>query len=230
VSANGDENGERHSVAPSDEIITDPDEKARKEVANALLQVDLVNSMIDEGCDPERQPFRLRPSWIIRLHRQALEGLSHFAGTYRPGPVEIGKSKHQPPEAFLVAELVQEMCDYVNSHWDDRTALHVASYVLWKVNWIHPFTDGNGRTARAVSHLVLCVHLKMKLPGTNTVPEQIAQNKTPYYSALEASDEAAKEGRTDIAMMENYLGDLLANQLAGILEAATGRQLSASGA
>jgi hypothetical protein len=47
VSVNRHENGERHSVALSDEIITDPEEKARKDVANALLQVDLVNSMIE---------------------------------------------------------------------------------------------------------------------------------------------------------------------------------------
>jgi hypothetical protein len=70
--------------------------------------------------------------------------------------------------------------------------------------------------------------LKGRLPGTKTVPEQIAQNKTPYYNALEAADEAfARDGIIDTTKMEQYLGDLIANQLAGILETATGRSLAA---
>ena len=30
-----------------------------------------------------------------------------------------------------------------NDNWDDSTPVHLASYVMWRLNWIHPFTDGN---------------------------------------------------------------------------------------
>jgi Fic family protein len=131
-------------------LITDEDERTRKEAQNGLLQTDLANRIIDQSLDPDWQPFQLRPSIIRRLNHQALDGIELFAGTYRPGLIDIGKSKHKPPDAFLVDELVHEMCDYVNKNWNEKTAIHLSAYVLWRLNWIHPFTDGNGRTARAV--------------------------------------------------------------------------------
>jgi hypothetical protein len=40
--------------------------------------------------------------------------------------VEIEGSKHRPPGAHLVPELVEDLCDYVNEHWDTATSNHVA--------------------------------------------------------------------------------------------------------
>jgi Fic family protein len=76
----------------------------------------------------------------------------------------------------------------VNDHWSSTSAVHLAAYVLWKLNWIHPFADGNGRTARAVAYVVLSIKLDSLLPGAPTIPEQIAGNKRPYYEALEVAD------------------------------------------
>lgn len=83
-------------------------------------------------------------------------------------------------------------CAIVNDRWEIATALHLAAYVLWRLNWIHPFVDGNGRTSRAVSYLVLCVKLGCPLPATRTIPERIAANKKRYYDALEMADAAPK--------------------------------------
>jgi Fic family protein len=127
------------------------------------------------------------------------------------------------PDGYLVAELLEELCDYVNDNWDRSTPIHLAAYILWRLNWIHPFDDGNGRTSRAVSYLVLCIRTGSRLPGENTIPEQIARNKKPYYEALEAADGAWKQGVIDVSRLEELLADLLAAQLAGIFEQATGR-------
>jgi Fic family protein len=88
------------------------------------------------------------------------------------------------------------------------------------MNWIHPFVDGNGRTSRAVSYLVLCVRLGYRLPGTTTIPEQISRNKDPYYQALEAADNANTSGKLDLTEMERLLESLLANQLVSVLDSA----------
>lgn len=69
--------------------------------------------------------------------------------------MEIKGSQHVPPDAWQVPQLVEELCDYVNDNWDAATALHLAAYVMWRLNWVHPLADGNGRTARAISYLVL---------------------------------------------------------------------------
>jgi Fic family protein len=210
---------DRHSRADIPDLIADPTEKAEKESLNALRQVDAVVQAIETGLDPERK-FRLRPSLILHLHRIVLNGIDAFAGNWRPGNVEIGKSLHQPPGAHLVPELVEEMCDYVNDNWESMTAVELAAYMLWRLNWIHPFTDGNGRTARAISYVVLCVRLGTQLPGRRTIPEQISENKAPYYRALEAADEADREGRTDVSVLAAYLHDLLGQQLLYIHEEA----------
>jgi Fic family protein len=115
------------------------------------------------------------------------------------------------------------MCEYVNQHWSDKSALHLAAYMLWKLNWIHPFADGNGRTARAISYIVLSIRLHSLLPGTNTIPDQIAADKTPYYDALELADKAWKAtGAVDVSALETMLSQMLARQLLqGLKEAQT---------
>ena len=118
----------------------------------------------------------------------------------------------------MIPELVEDLCDYVNTNWA-RSPVHLASYVMWRLNWIHPFVDGNGRTTRATSFVVLCVRLGYRVPGSNTIPEQISKDKNPYYQALEVADAAyEKQNNIDVSAMENLLGSLLANQLATVLQ------------
>jgi hypothetical protein len=57
------------------------------------------------------------------------------------------------------------------------------------------------------------------LPGKLTLPEQIAQDKTPYYKALEAADLAWSEGKVDLSAMKQLLSSMLAAQLHAVHEA-----------
>lgn len=211
--------GERDTKASRPALIADPQQKARREAENAVRQFDRVLDMIDQVAR-EGRPFRLRLSMIQDLHAIAMEGLSDYAGNWRPGKVEIGQSKHQPPERHLVPSLIEEMCDWINENWNQRNALQLCAYVMWRLNWIHPFDDGNGRTSRALSYLVLCAKLGDRLPGRKTVPEQIAEYKSPYYDALEKADEAYKAGQVDTSTLENLLESYLAVQLKDIFVAA----------
>ena len=210
---------ERHSRAIEVDLITDPAERTRQEARNGLRQFDEVIEQIQYSLQPERQPFRLRPSVILSLHRKALEGISAFAGVWRPAAIEIGGSRHKPPEAYLVPGLIEEMCDYVNDN-RSKSAVYLSAYTMWRTNWIHPFVDGNGRTARAVSYFALCVRLGYRLPGTNTIPQQIAANKQPYYEALESADKAWSAQTIDVSRMEDLLEACLANQLLSVLDEA----------
>lgn len=212
---------DRHSQAVEPQLIADPDERARVEATNGLKQFDHVLDLVREWTSPERT-FKLRPSMLLNLQRTALQGLTNYAGTWRPGEVVIGKSKHTPPSAHLVPELVEDMCEYVNSNFGSKSAVHLAAYVMWRLNWIHPFVDGNGRTSRAASYLVLCAKSGHVLPGSKTIPEQISQNKKPYYEALEAADVAWTDGRIDLSSLEELLSSALATQLAEYHRAATG--------
>lgn len=207
----------RHSKALEAEIITDPDELARKESFNTVSQYRALEEMVEYFLEPER-PFKLRPSHLLRLHRVALDGISSYAGNFRPAGIEIGRSRHEPPPAHQVPELIEELCDYVNEKWAVKSPMHLAAYVMWRLNWIHPFTDGNGRTSRALSYMMLCLRLKALLPGRTTIPEQIEKDRTPYYMALEAADEAWAERRIDLTAMKELLAAMLATQLHAIYE------------
>lgn len=211
---------ERHSVADEPPLIEDEHERAEREAENAVRQFDAVLELIDE-VERDGRKFRLRVSIIQQLHRLALDGLSRYAGNWRPDKVSIHLSTHEPPERALVPGLVEEMCDWVNDNWESRSGIELCAYVMWRLNWIHPFDDGNGRTTRAVAYLVLCAKARARLPGRMTIPEIIAQNKTPYYDALEKIDESAKSADADLTPMTELLTDCLAKQLAEAWDAAT---------
>lgn len=203
---------DRHSEAEQAALIDDPIEEARRESENAVAQFDRVLDLIDDVVRGQR-PFRLRTSMMLDLHRIALDGLSAYAGNFRPGGVSIGKSKHVPPPAHLVPGLIEEMCDHVMNRFDTDSALHLCAYVMWRLNWIHPFTDGNGRTSRALAYYVLCAKVGYILPGQTTIPEQIAADKPPYYAALEAADRVEELQQLDLSALEELLGGQLAQQL-----------------
>jgi Fic family protein len=208
---------DRHTQADIVELIADPEAKANREAENGVRQyksaVEIIRSNIQTG-----QGFRLTRAIVLDLHHKALEGIHPLAGTYRNSPVFIGQSKHVPPRHVEAPDHVAEMCEYVNRHWDERGSIHLAAFVLWRMNWIHPFADGNGRTGRVVSYIVLSVKLDSLLPGTPTIPDQIAADKTPYYRALEASDDSWKRNILALSDMEMMLERMLVRQLQSATE------------
>lgn len=213
----------RDSKALEPELIKDPQERAKAEARNGLRQYDAGVRAIQTAL--ERSPFKLRLSLILALHREALQGISTYAGNFRPGGVKIEGSQHEPVGAHLVPELVEEMCDYVNDNWERSTPIHLGAYVMWRLNWIHPFADGNGRTSRITSYVVLSIRAGYVLPGTPTIPDQIVDNRQPYFDALDAADAAYKSGQLDLSKMEDLLGSLLAKQLANFYQEAGGKIL-----
>ena len=98
---------------------------------------------------------------------------------------------------------------------------------MWRLNWIHPFADGNGRTSRTASYIVLCAKLKSVLPGSPTIPEQIQADRRAYFAALEAAGAAYRADESvDVSVLETLLRNMLAKQLLSVIEKAAGAALS----
>src|SRR5260370_24484181 len=108
-----------------------------------------------------------------RLQREALAGISSYAGNYRPGGVAIEGSKHEPVGAHLVPELVEDMCDYVNDHWNESTPIHLAAYLMWRLNWIYSFSAGKRPTPPFRFHVLLSIPAGAIFPRAPTVPGRI---------------------------------------------------------
>lgn len=219
--ANGPDRASTQGTIPEQPNLT-ASEIALIEARNGLRQYDRMREMIDEAVAPGAR-FRLRPSTLMELNRVAVEGLMVGPGSYRVVPITITHSQHVPPPAEEVPNHVDAMCEYVGDNWA-QSPIHLAAYILWRLNWIHPFRDGNGRTSRAVSYLVLCARLGYRLPGVQTIPERIAASKGEYYRALDAADAAWIQQRIDVIQMEEMLSAHLAAQLIEIHHLATGQQ------
>lgn len=94
---------------------------------------------------------------IIDVHRLVLDKIDrNIAGRYREGNVRITGASFTPPDGLQVDTLMQELIDWYNSA--EAQVLHPVvrvSLFHHRFVWIHPFYDGNGRTARLVYNLLL---------------------------------------------------------------------------
>jgi Fic family protein len=195
-------------------------EKRDLESRNGAIQFLAVIQYVEEW---KRGESKLTPRILQELQRLAINQIYTCAGSFRDDVVVIQGVQHQPPSHHEVPTLVEELCSYVNDNWD-KPPIHLAAYLMWRVNWIHPFFGGNGRTSRAVSYLILCARLGFVLPGTETIPEQIVAHRDPYFDALQAADAAWLDGRLDLSKMEDLLAELLAAQLLSVHHQATGKR------
>lgn len=93
----------RHSVATEAYLIKDETERAEAEARNGLRQFDAARAMIIDAIDKGAK-WKLRPSLLLALHREALQGISLYAGNFRPADVAIQGSEHKPLGAHRVPE------------------------------------------------------------------------------------------------------------------------------
>jgi hypothetical protein len=144
---------------------------------------------------------------------QAIACLHTNAGEYRPCPVVVGD--YNPPEHFHVEALMEDFVNEVNINWASTDPVVLGSYVLWRMNFIHPFINGNGRTARAACYFIVCVKSGGWLVGDPILPELIRQNRNEYVSALKIADKGFQAtGTADLAPLHGLLSRLLSEQIA----------------
>jgi Fic family protein len=187
-----------------------PELYARVQEKNLLRQYDLLTNCIEIGLEKGIEAFDKYTLWS--LNSAATANIAQFGGRFREQPVLVGD--HKPPHYKEVPNLMDQMISVIHENWETvpyPTAL--AAYALWRLNWIHPFIEGNGRTARAACYYLICLKLKGFLPGTKTIPERIRENRAPYYAALKEADEYWEKGQLNVDTLARYLAELLTAQL-----------------
>jgi Fic family protein len=179
------------------------------EARNGRLQYVLIQNIADQL----RGDLNLTPDIVKSLHFAAVRDIYSCAGQYRTWRVKIAGSTHKPPEPRYVPGLVEEMCGEANRNkdWDP---IMVSAFLLWRVNWIHPFGGGIGRTSRALAELTLRVRVGYRLPGKTTLPEQILEHRREHEHALYDADAAWAQGVLDVSEMTSLLARLLEERLA----------------
>jgi len=179
---------------------------------NLLRQYDLLLDCIQIGLQKGIESFDKYTLWS--LNAAAVANIAQFGGRYRKSPIYVGR--HVPPHFNDVPDEMDRFLSVVHENWTViENPLTLPAYALWRMNWIHPFVEGNGRTARAACYYLICMKQGRLLGGDKIVPERIRENREPYYAALKAADDAWDAGHFDVNQLSRYLGGLLRDQITG---------------
>jgi Fic family protein len=198
--------------------------KAEIEAANGVAQIDYLTDLVTGY-----KAVEVRESHILQLQQLAVEAIYPCGGRYRDARsnVYISDSSHKPPEAALIPGLVRELLDRINDK--KASALDRAAYALWRLNWIHRFRGGNGRTSRCIAYAILCMDVGSMIPGVPSLPTLIYEKRDEYLVALRAVDQTLRDSiarmtddgpapEPDLNAMATYLRELVLQQMANAVD------------
>ena len=152
------------------------------EAINHQEAIDYVKYIVSSG-------MVLSERELLSIHNLILRGIyPEDAGKYRKVQVMITGSTHAPPQPFLVPK---QMEDYFFWYDQNRKRLHpvvLAAEMHERLVSIHPFVDGNGRTARLIMNAILMQHgyIIANIKGDTATRSQ-------YYTALKAVQEGGSK-------------------------------------
>lgn len=163
----------KHFLRPEQEIrnyylaLDYLDKKAkRKEVFSKQLILD-VQKLVEKGASKEKIGLRgpMPPGVLFAVYDS-----------------ETGNPDYIPPEYKEIPGLLDELVEYVNT--TDDHPLIIAAVVHYQLVTIHPFEDGNGRTARLLSGYILDVN-GYGFNGIGSLEEYYAYNIDEYYDSIQ---------------------------------------------
>lgn len=174
------------------------------EAINHKEAIDYIKYLVDKNTI-------LNERELLSIHNLILRGVDpENAGKYRKVPVTISGSKHMPPQPFMVPK---QMEDYFIWYEKNRLVLHpvvLAAEMHERLVTIHPFIDGNGRTARLIMNLILLQHgyVIANIKGDY-------ETRMSYYSGLETVQSGGSKDQfvqfisaTEKSSLEHYLAIL----------------------
>lgn len=112
--------------------------------------------------------------------------LSKNPGRWRPGAIHVtntatNKIVYEGPDIALVPNLIAELLTYLNAPHDQVLIKGAMAHL--NLTMIHPFSDGNGRMARALQTMVLSREGILD-PRFSSIEEYIGRNSADYYAVL----------------------------------------------
>jgi Fic family protein len=158
-----------------------------REIDNIVSAYNLIIKDIVKGVHLELTPDRL-----AEFNRQVLAGLDLEDGVV-PGQLRahsVGVLRYRGAPAGDLEYLVERMCKWLNEFRIDDEDLTFTAAILRAalahlyVAWIHPFGDGNGRTARLVEFQIL-IQSGVPLPAAHLLSDFYNKTRDAYYRALD---------------------------------------------
>jgi len=181
--------------------------------SNLRRQFDLMHDCADIVIAKGIEAFDKYMIWA--LNAAAMSNLDQFCGRYRECPTAL--PGHRPAHQRDVPKMMDQLFSHVHQNWEmPGGRCDLAAFVAWYLAHIHPFQDGNGRTARAAAYILVCKRAGAWLPGNKLMPMRLEENKEEYFAALREADDAWDDGRYNIAALAKLMDRLLDEQLAEV--------------
>ena len=132
---------------------------------------------------------------VLRLHRLILQGIEEDAGEYRSSGVRIAGATFSPPPSGEVGQRVRELLVWLEGNPEEYNPIELAAVFHHRFVHIHPFSEGNGRTARLLMNLVLMRH------GYPFIVNITSRDRGKYLRALSEADMGDPAAFVDFAAL-----------------------------
>ncbi|MFH0818406.1 MAG: Fic family protein [Patescibacteria group bacterium] len=124
---------------------------------------------------------------IRNLHQIIIQEIDkEWAGKYRNANVIIGGATHTPPDALQIPQKMHDLTSWLKSQKGKRSVVELSALLHHKLVYIHPFFDGNGRTARITMNLLL-------MQAGYPLVIILKNDRKKYYDVLEMADDGKYE-------------------------------------
>ena len=159
--------------------------KPEQEVRNYYLALNLLEEKLKKS-EPFSKELLLEVQAMVE--KGAAKEKIGLRGPMPPGVLfavydsESGNPDYIPPEYTDIPMLLDELVEYVNT--TDDHPLIIAAVVHYQLVTIHPFEDGNGRTARLMSGYILDL-FGYGFNGIGSLEEYFAYDPDEYYASLQ---------------------------------------------
>lgn len=147
--------------------------------------------------------YPINKAFISEMHKMIVDGLEPppggegdlKPGSYRKTNLKIAKSAHLPPDWLKVDDYMSELIDFVNHRDSSKYDLLKAAIAHHRFVWIHPFSNGNGRTVRLLTYAMLVKTGFNVNVGRIINPTAVfCSNRNDYYNYLSQADEGTDTG------------------------------------
>lgn len=192
-----------------------------QEIDNIVTGCNLILSDIKAGSVPI-----LTSGTVKKLNQIVLEKLN-LDEEVMPGEIRghtVGVGRYQAPPAQDCEYLLDRLCEWLNSEAFNSQSEMAIVYAILKavlahlyLAWIHPFGDGNGRTARLVEFQIL-IASGVPAPAAHLLSNHYNQTRTEYYRQLDQASRSGGDALPFVLYATQGLLDGLRSQLQDIRE------------
>lgn len=176
--------------------IVDPNKRTKDEKIQEIRNIENAMDFIDHNISKTKIDKR----FLGELHKVVVLGLSPklegdiSPGQYRKRNIKISGATHIPPDYTQVDDYMNELFDFINKDMPNKYDLLKVALVHHRFVWIHPFSNGNGRTVRLLTYaqLVKC-RFNIKFGRIINPAAVFCSNRKKYYKLLSAADTGEKK-------------------------------------